>query len=67
MGQSERLYAGTRPIPRARPGQGTVVAIILGGGDRGGLPLPAGAGPGHDGTEQGSLPVTKPGISSRKV
>ena len=62
MGQNERLHAGTRPIPRARPGQGTVVAITLGA-----RPLPAEAGPGHDGTEQGSLPVTKPGISSRNV
>jgi len=32
MGQSKRLYAGTRIIPRARPGQWTVVGIALGVG-----------------------------------
>ncbi|SAI88476.1 hypothetical protein MBBA_1623 [Methanoculleus bourgensis] len=34
------------------PGQWTVVGIALGG---------------HDGTEQGSLPVANPGISSWKL
>jgi len=54
MGQSERLYAGTRPLPQARP-EWTVVAIILGGGDRGGeTPSPHKPDP-------GSLPVAKSG------
>ena len=67
-GQSGRLYAGKRPIPQARLGQWTVVGIASVGGDRGGgLPLPAQAGPGHNGKEQESLPVVNPGMSSWKI
>jgi hypothetical protein len=55
MGQSERLYAGTRPLPQARP-EWTVVAIILGGGDRGG-----GLSPSPHKPDPGSLLVAKSG------
>jgi len=61
-------YTVRRPIPPLHPGQWTVVGIALGvGAGEGASPLPAQAGPGHDRTDQGSLPIANPGRSSWKI